>query len=101
VTNALFTAVSAVCVTGLTVVDTPAAFTSFGKAAILLLIQVGGLGIMSFYAVALRVLGRRMSLRHELSVAGTAGLVDSVGCFVPCATCSWSRSSPSCAARRC
>lgn len=41
---AFFTATSAVCVTGLVVVDTPTAFSGFGQAVILLLIQIGGLG---------------------------------------------------------
>lgn len=46
--DALFTATSAVCVTGLNVVDTEFTFTLFGQAIILLLIQIGGLGIMTF-----------------------------------------------------
>ena len=45
--NALFTSTSAVCVTGLTVVDTGSAFSSFGQVVILILIQAGGLGIMT------------------------------------------------------
>jgi trk system potassium uptake protein TrkH len=52
----LFTATSATCVTGLTVVDTHAAFTPFGQTIILVLMQTGGLGLMSFIA-ALSVLG--------------------------------------------
>lgn len=47
-TDALFTSTSAVCVTGLIVVDTATFFTPFGQAIILLLIQVGGLGILTF-----------------------------------------------------
>ena len=46
--DALFTATSAVCVTGLNVVDTELAFTIFGQIIILSLIQIGGLGIMTF-----------------------------------------------------
>jgi trk system potassium uptake protein TrkH len=46
--NSLFTSVSAVCVTGLTVVNTSTAFTDLGKIIILCLIQIGGLGIMTF-----------------------------------------------------
>jgi Trk-type K+ transport system membrane component len=46
--QALFTSTSAVCVTGLVVVDTASVFTPMGKTIILILIQVGGLGIMSF-----------------------------------------------------
>ncbi len=46
--DALFTATSAVCVTGLIVVDTGAQFTVFGKSVIMILIQLGGLGVMTF-----------------------------------------------------
>src|SRR5690606_19661607 len=46
--DALFTATSAVCVTGLTVFDVSAKFTQFGQTVILVLIQLGGLGIMTF-----------------------------------------------------
>lgn len=63
--DAAFTSVSAVCVTGLVVLDTPRAFTPFGQALILLLIQLGGLGIMTIATVALHVMGRRLSLRQE------------------------------------
>ncbi len=67
--DAAFTAVSAVCVTGLTVVDTGTEFSATGQVFILLLIQAGGLGIMTFSTAAMRLLGRRMSLRHEGVVA--------------------------------
>ncbi|MDT8446808.1 MAG: potassium transporter TrkG [bacterium] len=63
--DAVFTAVSAVCVTGLIVLDTPNDFTLLGQIFILLLIQLGGLGIMSITTIALQVMGRRLSLRHE------------------------------------
>lgn len=63
--EALFTATSAVCVTGLIVVDTGTAFTVFGQAVILLLIQVGGLGIMTFAAVAFQLGGARMPLAQQ------------------------------------
>jgi potassium uptake TrkH family protein len=46
--DALFTATSAVCVTGLVVVDTGTAFTLFGQSILLMLIQIGGIGIMTF-----------------------------------------------------
>jgi len=61
--DALFTATSAVCVTGLTVVDTGTRFSVFGQIVILILIQTGGIGVMTFAAVALQLLGRRLSLR--------------------------------------
>jgi trk system potassium uptake protein TrkH len=71
--DAAFTAVSAVCVTGLTVLDTPRDFGGFGQGCILLLIQVGGLGIMSVSVVALHALGRRLSLRQERVLASMIG----------------------------
>ncbi|MBK8480074.1 MAG: TrkH family potassium uptake protein [Proteobacteria bacterium] len=74
--DATFTAFSAVCVTGLTVLDTPQAFSVLGQLAILLLIQAGGLGIMTFSTAAMRLLGRRMSLRHEGVVAGLMSVED-------------------------
>ena len=52
--DSLFTATSAVCVTGLTTIDVPSTFTSFGQLVIMMLIQVGGLGVMtitSFFAL--------------------------------------------------
>jgi trk system potassium uptake protein TrkH len=63
--DALFTATSAVCVTGLIVVDTATYFTGWGQAFILLLIQLGGLGIVTFTTLIILALGRRLSLRHE------------------------------------
>lgn len=64
--DALFTAVSATCVTGLTVVDTGTHFSLFGKIVLLVLLQIGGLGFMTtatWFAIAF---GRRMSLRDRL-----------------------------------
>lgn len=63
--DALFTSVSATCVTGLAVVDTPTAFTTFGEVVILVLIQVGGLGIMVLSTFATVILGGRLTLRGE------------------------------------
>ena len=62
--DAAFTAVSAVCVTGLIVLDTPNDFSTTGQAFILLLIQLGGLGIMTVTTLALHTLGRRISLKQ-------------------------------------
>ena len=64
-TDALFMATSAVCVTGLGVVDTATYFTVAGQAFILLLVQIGGLGIITFTTVIILLLGRRLSLRQE------------------------------------
>lgn len=63
--DAAFTAVSAVCVTGLIVLDTPHDYTFLGQFFILILIQLGGLGIMSIASIALYMLGRKLSVQHE------------------------------------
>ncbi|MDP2104685.1 MAG: potassium transporter TrkG, partial [Desulfobulbaceae bacterium] len=67
-TDALFTATSAVCVTGLTVVDTGTYFTRFGQTVILTLIQIGGLGIMTFTSVAFFLWRRRVSITDQIAV---------------------------------
>ena len=69
--DALFTSTSAVCVTGLVVVDTGADFTRFGQIVIMLLIQAGGLGIMTFAALMFQFLGRRLSLRSQALLHGS------------------------------
>ncbi len=61
----LFTATSATCVTGLVTYDTSRDFTLFGQAVILVLIQLGGLGIMIFGTVFGLLLGRQLSLRES------------------------------------
>ncbi len=66
VVDALFTAASAICVTGLTVVDTGTHFSSFGQSVILLLIQAGGLGIMTFSVFFVLILGARVPFRHRV-----------------------------------
>ncbi|KQL36325.1 ATP synthase subunit J [Bacillus sp. FJAT-25509] len=64
--NALFTSTSATCVTGLVVVDTGSTFTLFGQFVILSLIQVGGLGFMSFATFFAVLLGKRITLKERL-----------------------------------
>ena len=64
--NALFTATSAVCVTGLIVVDTATRFSIIGKVVILLLIQIGGLGIMVLSYFMMFLFRRRLSLERTL-----------------------------------
>jgi trk system potassium uptake protein len=64
--NALFTATSATCVTGLVVVDTGTTFTMFGQLVILSLIQVGGLGFMTFATLFAFLLGKRISLKERI-----------------------------------
>ena len=79
--DALFTSTSAVCVTGLTVVDTGKDYSRFGQAVILALIQLGGLGIMTFAALATQLLGRRMSFRSQALIADTFWQGDAAASF--------------------
>ena len=67
--TALFTAVSAVCVTGLVVVDTAAHWSLFGRWVLLMAIQIGGLGVMTVMALAAMMLGRRIGLRQRTLLA--------------------------------
>lgn len=66
--DAFFTATSATTVTGLTVIDTPVVFTLFGQIVILILIQIGGLGIITFAILFFLVLGIRISVRQRLVI---------------------------------
>ncbi len=67
--TALFTSTSAVCVTGLVVVDTPTYWSTFGQCVILGLIQVGGFGIMTLASLLALFVSRRMGLRTRLTAA--------------------------------
>ncbi|MEP1079594.1 TrkH family potassium uptake protein [Leptolyngbya sp. PL-A3] len=84
---ALFMSTSAVCVTGLAVVDPGTYFTPFGQAMLLLLVQMGGLGYMTANTLLLMVLRRRLRLRDKLAIqqaldkeglSGTGNLVKSI-----------------------
>ncbi|WP_306232848.1 TrkH family potassium uptake protein [Agrococcus beijingensis] len=70
--EALFTAVSAACVTGLTIVDTAAHWTPFGQVVILVLIQLGGLGVMVFASLIGILVLRRLTLGSRLTTAQEA-----------------------------
>ena len=63
--EAVFTAVSAICVTGLVVVETQTQWSFFGEAVILVVIQVGGLGYMAGMGIILWILGRNLGLRDR------------------------------------
>lgn len=65
-TTALFTSTSALCVTGLVVVDTPTYWSSFGQVVILGLIQIGGIGIMTLASLLALLVARRLGLRTRL-----------------------------------
>ncbi|WP_242868905.1 TrkH family potassium uptake protein [Desulfotomaculum copahuensis] len=77
--TALFTATSAVCVTGLVVVDTGTHWTAFGQVVILVLIQVGGLGFMSMATLFFVFMGRRIGLRERLVIQESLNQVNVAG----------------------
>lgn len=64
--DALFTAASATTVTGLIVIDTATAFTKVGQTFIMLMIQCGGVGLMTFAFFTLLVIGRKITLKQRL-----------------------------------
>jgi trk system potassium uptake protein TrkH len=89
--DALFTATSATCVTGLVVKDTGSAFTLMGQLVILALIQLGGLGIVLFGAVLALLLGQALSVRESVAMQdllseGTLGRISRMVAFVFIAT---------------
>ena len=78
--DGLFTSTSAVCVTGLIVRDTGTTFNLFGQIVLLCLIEVGGLGFMTFATMVFRLIGRgislqeRMLIRESMNESGTGGM---------------------------
>src|ERR671918_634558 len=66
--DAFFTATSAVCVTGLIVVDTPNDLSLFGQSVVLLLIQAGGLGYMSITTVVAVAIGKQLTVHERLTL---------------------------------
>ncbi|SDJ79658.1 TrkH family potassium uptake protein [Sediminibacillus albus] len=88
--DSLFTAASAMTVTGLIVVDTGSAFTIFGQLVILMLIQIGGLGIMTIAVLIFLMAGRKIGFKERLivtqalnqtSVGGVVALVKKLFLF--------------------
>lgn len=71
--DALFTSTSAVCVTGLAVVDVGTYFTKFGQIVLILLMQIGGLGIMTLSTFFLILLGKRMQMKDLFVIEGSIG----------------------------
>lgn len=86
--DALFTATSAVCVTGLVVRDTASYWSAFGQVVILVLIQIGGLGIISVAAFIAMISGRKISLlqrsmlQDSMSAHQLGGIVKMTGLIV-------------------
>jgi len=72
--TALFTATSATCVTGLSLVDTGTCWSGFGQAVILLLIQIGGLGFMTIAALFFFAVRRKIGLKQRLIMAQSLGM---------------------------
>ena len=66
--DALFTSVSAVCVTGLVVCDTATSWSAFGQAVILILIQIGGLGVVTAAASLVMLTGKNLSLKQRSTI---------------------------------
>jgi trk system potassium uptake protein TrkH len=66
--DALFTSTSAVCVTGLIVQDTASCFTTAGQVVLLILFQLGGLGIMTFSTLVLLVAGKKISIKDRIII---------------------------------
>jgi len=74
--EALFTATSATCVTGLTVGDTGAMWTGFGQTVIIVMIEIGGLGFMSAAAMVIFLFKRKVGLRQRMVIAQALSLDD-------------------------
>jgi trk system potassium uptake protein TrkH len=71
--DAIFTATSATCVTGLVVQDTGSAFSRFGQTVILFLMQIGGLGIMTLSTFFAILFGKKLTLRENVVIKGALG----------------------------
>jgi potassium uptake TrkH family protein len=75
VLTAAFTATSAVCVTGLSVVDTAAHWSTFGEVVILALVELGGLGFMTIASLIVVLLSRQLGLRRQLVTTAERGVL--------------------------
>ncbi|MBO4408811.1 MAG: Trk family potassium uptake protein, partial [Clostridiales bacterium] len=71
--DALFTATSATCVTGLIVADTQTTFTVFGKIVLICLIQIGGLGLVTITSMFMTFTGRKIGLKTKRLALESAG----------------------------
>ncbi|WP_223836517.1 TrkH family potassium uptake protein [Paenibacillus oceani] len=77
--DALFTSTSAVCVTGLVVVDTGTAYSLFGQIVIMCLIQIGGLGFMTYSVLVAVVLGKKIGLKDRLLIQQSTNALSTQG----------------------
>lgn len=91
--NAFFTATSAVCVTGLIVRDTATYWSSFGQAVILLLIQIGGMGVVTVAVAVFLASGKKISLQQRsalqesISAPQVGGIVRMTGLIIRVTVC--------------
>ena len=91
--DALFTATSAVCVTGLVVHDTASYWSGFGQAVILLMIQIGGMGVITVAAAFAIISGRKISLmqrstmQEAISASKVGGIVRLTGFIIRTTLC--------------
>ncbi len=91
--DAVFTAVSAVCVTGLVVQDTATYWSAFGQAVILLLIQIGGMGVVTVAVAVFVASGKRIGLKERstmqeaISANQVGGIVRLTGFIIKAAAC--------------
>lgn len=69
--NALFTSTSAACVTGLVVYDTATQWSMFGRTVILILIQIGGLGVVTAFIATMLLTGKRIGLMQRIAMQDT------------------------------
>lgn len=87
-TDALFTATSAVCVTGLIVQDTATYWTTFGQAVIILLIQIGGMGVVTVAVAIVMISGKKISLKQRstmqeaIAAPGVGGIIRLTGFII-------------------
>ena len=81
--DCFFTATSAVCVTGLVTVATYSAWSVLGKIIIIVLIQMGGLGFMTFATLIALVMGRRITLKDRLIIKEQTNSIDMQGMVKP------------------
>ena len=77
--DAFFTSVSAVCVTGIVVLDTPVDLSAFGQVVLMLLIQAGGLGYMTLSTVFAAALGRSVTLQERITLQEALNVQDMEG----------------------
>ncbi|MBR2223411.1 MAG: potassium transporter KtrB, partial [Christensenellaceae bacterium] len=80
--DALFTATTSVCVTGLVTLPTYLAWSGFGQFIILILVEIGGLGIITFTMLFLLIMGKKIGLRERMLIADAYNIDTSRGLVI-------------------